>query len=60
MESSRTLPATPAALGADGKPQAGMGISAGDYDLDGNLDLLKNKFRWRHTFALPQSRRRHL
>ena len=27
------------ALSPDGKPQAGMGISAGDYDLDGNLDL---------------------
>jgi hypothetical protein len=32
------------ALSADGKPQAGMGISAGDYDLDGNLDLLKTNF----------------
>jgi enediyne biosynthesis protein E4 len=27
------------ALSADGKPQAGMGISAADYDLDGNLDI---------------------
>jgi enediyne biosynthesis protein E4 len=32
------------ALSADGKPQAGMGISAGDYDLDGNLDLIKTNF----------------
>jgi hypothetical protein len=31
-------------LSADGKPQAGMGISAGDYDLDGNLDLVKTNF----------------
>jgi enediyne biosynthesis protein E4 len=32
------------ALSADGKPQAGMGISAADYDLDGNLDILKTNF----------------
>jgi enediyne biosynthesis protein E4 len=32
------------ALSADGKPQAGMGISTGDYDLDGNLDLVKTNF----------------
>lgn len=32
------------ALSADGKPQAGMGVSAGDYDLDGNLDILKTNF----------------
>jgi enediyne biosynthesis protein E4 len=32
------------ALSADGRPQAGMGISAGDYDLDGNLDLVKTNF----------------
>jgi len=32
------------ALSPDGKPQAGMGISAADYDLDGNLDLLKSNF----------------
>jgi len=40
------------ALSADGKPQAGMGISAADYDLDGNLDLVKRICR-RHSFALP-------
>ena len=33
-----------AALSSDGKPQAGMGITAGDYDRDGNLDLFKTNF----------------
>src|SRR5437588_1528058 len=33
-----------AALSADGKPQAGMGVSAGDYDLDGKLDIVKTNF----------------
>ena len=32
------------ALSPDGKPQAGMGISTADYDLDGNLDLVKTNF----------------
>ena len=32
------------ALSANGKPQAGMGISAADYDMDGNLDLVKTNF----------------
>ncbi len=32
------------ALNADGKPQAGMGVSAADYDLDGNLDIVKTNF----------------
>ncbi|HEV8048497.1 MAG TPA: CRTAC1 family protein [Terriglobales bacterium] len=32
------------ALSADGKPQAGMGVSSGDYDLDGNLDIVKTNF----------------
>jgi enediyne biosynthesis protein E4 len=32
------------ALSADGKPQAGMGVSAGDYDRDGNLDIVKTNF----------------
>jgi hypothetical protein len=32
------------ALSPDGKPQAGMGIAAGDYDLDGNLDIAKTNF----------------
>jgi enediyne biosynthesis protein E4 len=32
------------ALSADGKPQAGMGVWAADYDLDGNLDIVKTNF----------------
>ena len=32
------------ALSADGKPQAGMGVSAADYDMDGNLDIVKTNF----------------
>jgi len=32
------------ALSPDGKPQAGMGVSAADYDLDGNLDIIKTNF----------------
>ncbi len=32
------------ALSADGKPQAGMGLGAADYDLDGNLDIVKTNF----------------
>jgi hypothetical protein len=35
---------TGCALSPDGKPQAGMGVSAADYDLDGNLDLVKTNF----------------
>ena len=33
-----------AALSPDGKPQAGMGVAAGDYDHDGNLDIVKTNF----------------
>jgi hypothetical protein len=29
------------AYSADGKPQAGMGVSVADYDCDGNFDLVK-------------------
>jgi len=32
------------AYSPDGKPQAGMGVSAGDYNLDGNLDIVKTNF----------------
>jgi enediyne biosynthesis protein E4 len=32
------------ALSPDGKPQAGMGLAAADYDLDGNLDIVKTNF----------------
>ena len=32
------------ALSADGKPQAGMGVSAADYNMDGNLDIVKTNF----------------
>src|SRR6516225_5739373 len=31
-------------LSADGKPQAGMGVSASDYNLYGNLDIVKTNF----------------
>ena len=33
-----------AALSPDGKPQAGMGVGIGDYNHDGNLDILKTNF----------------
>jgi hypothetical protein len=32
------------AFSADGKPQAGMGVSAGDYDCDGKFDIVKTNF----------------
>ncbi len=32
------------AYSIDGKPQAGMGVSAGDYDHDGRLDIFKTNF----------------
>ena len=32
------------AYSADGKPQAGMGVSAADYDCDGRLDMVKTNF----------------
>jgi hypothetical protein len=33
-----------AALSPDGKPQAGMGVSVGDYNRDGSLDIAKTNF----------------
>ena len=33
-----------AALSPDGKPQAGMGVAAGDYDHAGRLDIVKTNF----------------
>jgi len=32
------------ALSIDGKPQAGMGVTAGDYDRDGWMDIFKTNF----------------
>lgn len=32
------------AYSPDGKPQAGMGVSAADYDCDGNFDVVKTNF----------------
>jgi hypothetical protein len=32
------------AFSPDGKPQAGMGVSAADYDCDGKLDIVKTNF----------------
>ena len=33
-----------AAFSPDGKPQAGMGVAVGDYNRDGNLDIVKTNF----------------
>jgi hypothetical protein len=33
-----------AAFSPDGKPQAGMGVTIGDYNRDGNLDVVKTNF----------------
>jgi enediyne biosynthesis protein E4 len=32
------------AYSADGKPQAGMGVSAADFDCDGRFDIIKTNF----------------
>ena len=47
-------------LSPDGKPQAGMGVSVGDYNRDGNLDIVKTNFAGDTDFALPESRRLEL
>ena len=46
------------ALSPDGKPQAGMGVSAADYDLDGNLDIVKTNFAGDTPSLYHNSRRR--
>ena len=46
------------ALSPDGKPQAGMGVSAVDYDHGRQSGHRENKFCGRHAFAVPQSGRR--
>ena len=33
------------AYNANGKPQANMGVAVGDYDSDGDLDILTTTFR---------------
>src|SRR5256885_10765996 len=43
------------ALSPDGKPQAGMGVSAADFDLDGNLDIVKTNFADRKSTRLNSS-----
>jgi enediyne biosynthesis protein E4 len=37
------------ALSGDGREQAGMGVDAGDYDGDGDLDIVKTNFAQDHT-----------
>ena len=37
------------ALSADGKAQAGMGVDAGDYDNDGDLDLFVTNYQLEHN-----------
>ena len=40
---------TGTALSADGKAQAGMGVDAGDYDNDGDLDLFVTNYQLEHN-----------
>jgi hypothetical protein len=43
------------ALSGDGKPQAGMGADAGDYDGDGRLDVLVTNFSHDHNTLYQNS-----
>ncbi len=43
-----------AALSPDGKPQAGMGVSVGDYNRDGTAGHSEDELRRRHGLALQQ------
>ena len=40
------------ALNEDGREQAGMGLGVGDFNLDGQLDLLENPFHGRYSRAI--------
>lgn len=42
-----------AALSPDGRPQAGMGVSIGDYNRDGTLDIVKTNFAAIQTLCTP-------
>ena len=48
------------AYSGDGKEQAGMGVDAGDYDNDGDLDIVKTNFFRRQIESLQEPWRRHL
>ena len=48
------------AFSADGKPQAGMGVSAADYDGDGNFDIVKTNFAGDTSSLYRNLGRRHL
>ena len=41
------------AVNENGEEQAGMGVSAGDYDLDGHLDVLVTNFSDETPTLLP-------
>ena len=46
------------AYSPDGKPQAGMGVSLGDYNRDGLLDIVKTNFAGDTDSLYHESRRR--